>query len=315
MPKDIATQASAPGRVVLFGEHALDFGEPAVALAVDMRARCSVQMAARFTVDGDELDSWKHAHIRNAVLNGWTDMDKPLAISTGTDIPPELGLGGLAAGTVACLGAISMIHDHIIFEHVARNAFLTHCEAEGGCIPLDTSASTHGGCVAVSQKPFGDTLWSFKGRDRAWHAREIEAPEMQLVLGYSGAPSPAMEMRNKVFRFQQRNSFARDIIKDIGRVAADGQAALVSGNLDEIGRQMNLNNRLLTNLGVGTPALEKLILAASRHSYGAKITGLGGGGCMIALAKEPEKVASVIEAAGGKAFILTISREGLRPED
>ncbi len=315
MSKDAVTQASAPGRIILFGEHGVDHGGPAIALAVDIRARCNVQVSPKFTVNGEDLDTRRHSHLRGAILNGWSDMDTPLAITTETDIPPELGMGGLAAGTVACLGAISMLNDHIIFEHVARNAFLAHCEVEADCSPLDSSVSTHGGCIMADRRASGGNIWSFKANKNTWHIREIETPEMELVLGYSGTPSPTLEMRNKVLRFIQRNSFARDIISDIHRIVDDGRSALASGDLAEIGRAMNDNHRLLVNLGVSTPALESMVKAAARHSHGVKITGTGGGGCIVALAREPEKVVSAIESAGGEAFRLTISREGLRPDD
>ena len=315
MARDTAARASAPGSVILFGEHALEFGEPAVALAVDIRASCGARVSDRFTVNDEELDQKRHAYIRGAVLNGWSDMDTPIAVTPETDIPPELGLGGQGAGTVACLGAISMLHNHIIFEYAAKNAFHTHCEVDGRCVPLDTATSTHGGGVMLDTGAGENQLWAFKDRNRTWHAHDIELPEMELVLGYTGTPSPAREMRNKISRFHQRNSFARDIIKDIGATAREGHAALLDGDLEGIGRSMTGNHRLLVNLGVGTPALEKLVRAASRHSYGAKITGPGGGGCIIALARDAERVSEAIESSGGKAFGLTIASEGLRPED
>jgi mevalonate kinase len=315
MPTDTVTQASAPGRIILFGEHGIEHGSPAIALAVDFRARCNVQVSPKFTVNGEDLDSRRHSHLRGAILNGWSDMDTPLAITTDTDIPPELGLGGLAAGMVACLGAISMLHDHIIFEHVARNAFLAHSEVEAGCTPLDSAVSTHGGCVMVSPRTGNDDIWSFNAKNNSWHVSEVRVPEMELVLGYSGMPSPTMEMRNKVLRFSQRNSFARDIISDIGGIVDEGRSALASGDLAEIGRAMNSNHRLLVNLGVSTPIIESMVKAAARNSHGVKITGTGGGGCIVALAREPEKVVSAIESAGGKAFRLAISGDGLRPDD
>ncbi|MBA3045167.1 MAG: mevalonate kinase [Candidatus Thermoplasmatota archaeon] len=315
MTKEAENRVSAPGRIILFGEHAFEFGEPAVAIAVDMRARCSAQVSGRFMVDEEELDQKKHAYVRSALLNGWTDMDTPVAVSTESDIPPELGLGGLAAGTVACLGSISMLHDHIIFEHIALNAFQAHCEVEKESIPLDTSISTHGGGIMLGVTQADNCLWTFRNQNRIWYAHDVELPEMELVLGYSGTPSPANEMKSKIARFRQRNSFARDIIRDMGKVTREGHSALVEGNLTEVGRLMNANHRLLTNLGVSNPALEKLVQAASRHSHGAKLTGYGGGGCIIALARDADKVAEAIENAGGKAIHLKIATDGLRLED
>jgi mevalonate kinase len=159
------------------------------------------------------------------------------------------------------------------------------------------------------------TLWTLKKGNKTWHVNDVQLPEMSLVLGYSGIPSPEAEMIAKVNRFHEKNSFARDIIREIGEIPREGLAALENNDLAKVGELMNRNHRLLLNLGVGNPVLERLIQAASRHSYGAKITGAGGGGCIIALASEPEKAMKAIEGAGGKAFLLTLARDGVRPED
>jgi mevalonate kinase len=312
---DLTSMVSAPGRFLLFGEHAIDYGHPAIALAVDFRVRCSARLCTRFMVNNEPLDPGKHPHARAAVIHGWTDMDKPISLSIESTIPHGLGLGGNAATMTACLGAISMLHDHLIFEHVAVNSFNAISEAGDASNPLDTSISTHGGAVMLDSRKSDKTLWVIKKGDRTWHVNDVHLPEMNLVLGYSGVPSLEADMSAKVRRFYERNSFARDIIKDMGELPREGFAALESNNLAKVGELMNRNHRLLLNLGVGNPALEKLILAASRHSYGAKITGAGGGGCIVALAREPEKVAKAIEGAGGKAYLLPLAKEGVRPED
>jgi mevalonate kinase len=315
MENELASVVSAPGRFCLFGEHALNFGHPAIALAVDFRVKCSAQLSPKFMVNNEPLEPGKHPHARAAVIHGWTDMDKPIALSIESGIPPGLGLGGNAATTVACLGAISMLHDHLIFEHVAINSFGAVSEAGDVSNPLDTSISTHGGAVMLDSRVSGKTIWVIKKGDKTWYVNEVHLPEMSLVLGYTGVPSPEAEMIAKINRFYERNSFARDIINDIGKIPREGLAALENNDLVKVGELMNRNHRLLLNLGVGNPALEKLIQAASRHSYGAKITGVGGGGCIVALAREPEKAMKAIEGAGGKAYLLPLATDGVRPED
>ena len=80
---------------------------------------------------------------------------------------------------------------------------------------------------------------------------------------------------------------------------------------------MNMNHALLEALGVGHPALAKLILASrAAGAYGAKLTGAGGGGCMVALCPKhlKNRVAGAIEAGDARAFITTIDTEGVRKE-
>lgn len=315
MENELASVVSAPGRVLLFGEHALNFGHPAIAVAVDFRVKCSAQLSTRFMVNNEPMEPGKHPHARAAVIHGWTDMDKPIALSIESAIPPDLGLGVDAATTVACLGAISMLHDHLIFEQVAVNSFDAICEVGGACNPLDTSISTHGGAAMLDSRANEKTLWVLKKDNKTWHVNEVHLPEMNLVLGYTGIPSLEAEMNVKISRFYEKNTFARDIINDIGKIPQEGFAALESNDLAKVGELMNKNQRLLANLGVSNTVLERLIQAAARHSYGTKITGTGSGGCIVALAREPEKVVKAIEGAGGKAFLLTLARDGIRPED
>ena len=90
------------------------------------------------------------------------------------------------------------------------------------------------------------------------------------------------------------------------------------GNPKKLGNYMNVNHALLEALGVGHPMLTKLVVAArAAGAYGAKITGAGGGGCMIALCpkKSKSKIAGAIEACEGRAIITTIDTEGVRKEN
>ena len=126
------TSVSAPGNFILFGEHAVVFGEPAVALAVDMRTTCIAQISGKFSVNDEDLDPNKHPLVRGALLHGWTDMDTPIAFAIGSDIPAGTGIGISAAKSVSCLGAITMLHDHMIFEEVARKLWGDNQKVQDG---------------------------------------------------------------------------------------------------------------------------------------------------------------------------------------
>ena len=144
---------------------------------------------------------------------------------------------------------------------------------------------------------------------------DLDIPDLNLVLGFTGIPSPEREMLSKIHRFYERNSFARDMVNDMCQLSARGQEAFEAGNLEEVGKLMSDYHKLLVTIGAGHPMLDKLVKAVSRHSYGSKITGLGGGGSIIALTNDPEGAAQEIEKAGGKAFVLKLAKDGLRLED
>ena len=84
-------------------------------------------------------------------------------------------------------------------------------------------------------------------------------------------------------------------------------------DLAEAGRLMDRNHVLLNELGVGHPTLDRLVAAARPHAHGAKLTGAGGGGSMVAISEEPEKAAQAIRKAGGKAFIVRSEPVGVTP--
>ncbi len=315
MTKDAGTHVSAPGRVILFGDHSVNFGGPGIALAIEHRVHCKVRLNSKFSVDGEDLDTQKHPYARGAVLQTWTNMDKPLAIDFESKIPEGTGLGEVAASTIACLGAISMIHNHLIYEDIARNAFEIHHEVEKDGTPLDISAATHGQGIYLSCHAEKNPLWTFRKENKEWTIHDLDMPDMNLVLGYTGIPASEKEMQAKILRFYQRNSFARDMITDLCRISAKGHEAIASGNLEETGRLMTKSHKVMMTLGAGHPMLDKLFQAASRHSYGAKLTGGGGGGSLIALTNDPEKTILAMEKAGGKAWSLELAAQGLRLED
>ncbi len=100
-------------------------------------------------------------------------------------------------------------------------------------------------------------------------------------------------------------------IEAIGVVTRRGISALITGDMNGVGHAMSENHLLLRNLGVSSPQLENLVSAAIPTSLGVKLTGAGGGGCMIALTKDPKATSEAIELAGGRTLISRIASEGL----
>ena len=103
-------------------------------------------------------------------------------------------------------------------------------------------------------------------------------------------------------------------IQAIGTIARRGLAALVDGDYQAVGHAMSENHLLLRNLGVSSPELESLIRAAAPSSLGVKLTGAGGGGCMVALTRDPKQTSEAIELAGGRSLVSRIGNGGVRIE-
>ncbi|MBI0584732.1 MAG: mevalonate kinase [Methanomassiliicoccus sp.] len=307
------TAASAPGKVILLGEHAVVFGRPAIALAIDLRLRCEVAPSTAMTVNGHIMEGAGDPYIATAVKENWKG--GPLAIDISSTVPPGSGLGSSAAVTVATLGALAAAEGDIDPQAVARRAFDVESLVQGRASPIDTSVSSHGGGIFISSERGENLLWEMARDTRRWFIHDCEVPEMTLVVGFTGRKAPTGPLVAKVRRYHDRSGFAREIIDEIGGLTIDGLARLRAGDVEALGRLMTRDHNLLAILGVSTPELQKLVDAALPFSYGAKLTGAGGGGSMIALTDAPEKVARAIRARGGTPYIVRTGVAGVKKEE
>jgi mevalonate kinase len=200
-------------------------------------------------------------------------------------------------------------------EKVAREAFIVESEAQGRASPIDTSTSTHGRGLFIDSREGEGLLWTIRRDERFWHVHDCPVPRMSFVIGFTGISAPTGPLVAKVKRYYDKSGFAREIIDEIGDITLEGRNLLRTGDQEALGRLMTRDHRLLAILGVSCVQLDKLITAALPYSYGAKLTGAGGGGSMIALTDRPQKVAEEIRSRGGVAYIVESGVPGVRKEE
>ena len=324
--------ASAPGKCILFGEHAVVYGQPAVAVAIDARVRVSIgDTDTGWSIDGMTFDKKRHPHIDSIRKRLWTaDGGEPLSLQVKSELFGSAGLGSSAA--ICSALAAGLLHragtdaDKLPLSGIATTAHLAEAEAQGGrASPVDTSTVTLGGAVLVSNRKEAMADWQYTrdlridGQRRAWEVHRIELPESlndaTLVIGFTGRPGPTGEMVAKVAKLLERQPERMQDIERIGNVTRAGVTALSLGSLDAIGIAMNECHRLLQGLGVSNADLDRMVEAALPSSHGAKLTGAGGGGCMIALTSEPRRTAEAIEIAGGRTLVSALGAPGVRIEN
>ena len=154
--------------------------------------------------------------------------------------------------------------------------------------------------------------------ERFWHIHELEPgivpDDVYLVIGNTGVNAPTGKQVAKVAQMLELNPDRMEEIETIGKIAQRGIHALMVGDYEAVGRAMTENQIMLKSIGVSHPQLDVLIKAAAPTCLGAKLTGAGGGGCMVALTRNPKLTSDAIELAGGRTYISKLGSLGLRVE-
>ena len=301
--------ASAPGKLILFGEHAVVFGEPALSTAINLRAEVYVRPHTEWLADGASLDEPRFRYVKACVRKA--KAQSPLWMEIRSAVPSGAGLGSSAAVTVATLGALHAVSASLDVPSIAREAFEVEHEVQGRASPLDTSTASAGGGVLVLREPRDDLLWSIERDTRRWFLHRVVLPPVDFVIGNTGISAATGPLVARVKERFDQDPKAAEAIHEIGGITVDGLRAFRGKDFVEAGRLMDRNHALLTGLGVGHPALDRLVDAARPSSYGAKLTGAGGGGSIVALTDQPSATAEAIRRAGGKAFIVRSDPAGV----
>ena len=297
------TTCSAPGKIYFFGEHAVVYGEAAIACAVDLRTRVGVQPSGEHIISSSMgitgLDTVKHPYVTQCIREMEQYIPGCVKVEITSDLPVGSGLGSSAAVTIATLCALSTLFDtgHTLDE-IAAIGHAIESKVQGAASPTDTFVSTMGGVVTIP------------GR------QNLSLPECPIVIGYTGSFSSTRELLANVWSLKEDYPVVIDpIINTIGSLCGYGEVLLEGRDYVALGDLMDINHSLLDAIGVGSLELSNLVWAArSAGAWGAKTTGAGGGGCMVAITDKPEKVADAICLAGGEAIITSPTHEGVRVE-
>ena len=318
--------AFAPGKCILFGEHAVVFGHPAVAVAIDQGVRVSVEESEMWKLEGASFDPSRHPHISHIIQNIFQYSGPPLDIDVNSSLFSAAGMGSSAALSNAFGAAMySYLNpdeeiDAVKLAKIAHSAEAT--AQKGRASPTDTATSALGGCVVVSgsevpgtRHVFDTSLETPEG-SREWSINTVDIPQgvgdAWLVIGYSGTGSPTGRMVAKVAKLISEVPERMEEMEAIANITRAGLAALSAGNLDALGMAMDACHKSLRKLEVSTIKLDQMVNAARPHSLGAKITGAGGGGCMVALTHDPNRVSEAIEVAGGRPLMTRLGAQGVR---
>jgi mevalonate kinase len=304
--------ASAPGKLILFGEHAVVFGEPALSVAINLRTTVEAVPGNDDEVNGQPLDGDRYPYLEAALRK--VGRRTPLSLQVRSDIPEASGMGSSAAVTVSLLACLKAHGGDVDMEELARLGFEVEYEVQGRASPIDTTTATRGGGILLLKERGENFLWRIERGEGSWYLHSCSLPPMTLVVGSTGIQAATGPLVARVKELFQKEEFARRAIRRIGEISVEGMEALRRRDMVTVGELMGENHALLNSLGVGHPLLDSFVKASLSHSHGAKLTGAGGGGSMIALTDEPQRVKEAIEALGGQAFIVSTEPRGVAIE-
>jgi len=225
-----------------------------------------------------------------------------LEIGIASQIPVGVGLGSSAAVAVSTISATAKLFDvKVSKEDVFRLAFATENLIHGNPSGIDQMTSIEGGIV----------LYRVEEGFRKIKAKK----DIPLVIGNTGVTRSTGDLVRKVRELaEERKGFFKPIAESCGEISLKAAKAIQNGNLNDLGMLMNMNHNLLVKISVSHEKLSHLVEAAREAgALGAKLTGAGGGGCMIALptSENAEDIVNAINIAGGKAYSVTLDKKGV----
>lgn len=308
-----AISASAPGKIILVGEHAVVYGQPAIAIPVTGVRVKVVALAdplgpvGQVWVDAPQVgidspveslpDEYPLRVVLQEVKNTLGISSLPaMRIKISSTIPKAAGMGSSAAVTVALVRAVSAFLGHPFDDQVVNQiAFNVEKLHHGTPSGIDNTVVT-----------YAQPVYFIRGQPIQF--LQVTQP-LNLVIADSGIESSTAETVAGVrHRWQSQTDHYQNLFNRIGNISQKARILLENGPVASLGELLTANHHLLQSLGVSIPALDRFVEAAlAAGAFGAKLSGGGGGGNVIALVTGPQApaVSQAFLAAGARTTIIT----------
>lgn len=320
---------SAPGKLMIFGEHAVVYGKPSIVTAVEQRLsiKASILEEPMFNLSAPDVEINNYSKllshagtgeipkgakfVEHAVKNFIKAFPEAIPSKMGVEFETinefksTFGFGSSSASAVCTVKALSELYEINLDEkQIFDIAYQTVLDVQGVGSGFDLAAAI-----------YGETLYFVTGGKKI---ESLQIKKLPLVVGYTGTKADtATIVREVKARFKDKQPEFDQINNSIETIVEEAKIAFTENDFKTLGELMNKNQTLLEKLGVSTNKLSSMINASrNAGAFGAKLSGAGGGDCMIALVPENKRslVEKAIQNAGGKVLKVEVNAVGVRLE-
>jgi len=296
------------GKIVLLGEHAVVYGMPAIAAGISLGAVAratpsevgSLRIAEREATAGDGSELMAALEQTCRALGAG-----PRRVEVDVTVPLGCGLGGSAAiGVAVSRALLSSLGEPETAARVLAGANAWEQVFHGNPSGVDAAAAYAGGCIWFTKATGPERLF-------------VDVA-LRLAICLAGPPASTKQMVESVQRLgERRPDLLGKSLAGIESLVKNAKLCIQAGDITGLGQLMNYNQMLLSGLFLSTPEIERACaIAREAGALGAKLTGAGGGGAVIALCDgSPESIETALREAGFTAFSTEIQASvgGLRP--
>ena len=281
------SKASAPGKVILFGEHFVVYGVKAILCAINKRVTVTAEniedkiISIKSNIGNLELQTNKPISEIDSPLKPFyylankmiQNQNTGIKIIIESEIPLGVGLGSSSACCVAGAAAISRLFSDTSKEKILEMAIEAEKTIFQNTSGADCTVCTYGGIMEFNKDD--------------GHTKIESEPNFHLVIANSNIEHSTKLVVNDVKSFKEKNEekFSK-LCENETNLVEDVLKLLKENNTKELGEKINQNQKYLEAIGVSNKKINEMIQIGMKSSFGAKITGAGGGGCIFALTDE-----------------------------